>query len=108
MACLRTPIVTPAHFSCQQSGLRGSIRILPILATAATCLPAVALSDALVAAQPAYERYDNSEMKLAFSFALVVLGVQAQTIDARLDALVAPYRENDAPGMVERDDPVDD
>lgn len=67
---------------------------------AATCLPAVALSDALVAAQPAYERYDNSEMKLAVSFALVVLGVQAQTIDARLDALVAPYRENDAPGMV--------
>ena len=67
---------------------------------AVTCLPAVALSDALVAAQPAYERYDNSEMKLAVSFALVVLGVQAQTIDARLDALVAPYRENDAPGMV--------
>lgn len=67
---------------------------------AETCLPAVALSDALVAAQPAYERYDNSEMKLAVSFALVVLGVQAQTIDARLEALVAPYRENDAPGMV--------
>jgi CubicO group peptidase (beta-lactamase class C family) len=38
--------------------------------------------------------------KLAPAFALVVLGVQAQTIEARLDALVAPYRENDAPGMV--------
>ena len=39
-------------------------------------------------------------MKLAAVFALIVLGVQAQTIDARLDALVAPYRENAAPGMV--------
>ena len=44
-------------------------------------------------------RYDTSEMKLATVFALIVLGVQAQTLDARLDALVAPYRENDAPGM---------
>jgi CubicO group peptidase (beta-lactamase class C family) len=39
-------------------------------------------------------------MKLALVFTLVVLGVQAQTIDTRLDALVAPYRENDAPGTV--------
>jgi CubicO group peptidase (beta-lactamase class C family) len=39
-------------------------------------------------------------VKLATVFALLVFGVQAQTIDARLDALFAPYRENDAPGMV--------
>lgn len=44
-------------------------------------------------------------MKLASVFALLVLGVRAQTgvpaqTIARLDALVAPYRENDAPGMV--------
>jgi CubicO group peptidase (beta-lactamase class C family) len=50
-------------------------------------------------------------MKLAAAFALAVLGAQAQTTGARqahsesvvrddLDALVAPYRENDAPGMV--------
>ena len=45
-------------------------------------------------------RYDSSQMKLAAVFALIVLGVRAQTVDARLDALVAPYRENDAPGMV--------
>src|SRR5215469_6549865 len=45
-------------------------------------------------------RYDSSEMKLAAVFALIVLGVRAQTIEARLDALVAPYRESDAPGMV--------
>ena len=39
-------------------------------------------------------------MKLAVVFAVLVLGVQAETIDARLNALVVPYRENDAPGMV--------
>jgi CubicO group peptidase (beta-lactamase class C family) len=39
-------------------------------------------------------------MKLAAVFALVVLGIQAQTINARLEALVAPYREANAPGMV--------
>ena len=39
-------------------------------------------------------------MKLAVVFALAVVGVQAQTIDAPLNALVAPYKENDAPGMV--------
>jgi CubicO group peptidase (beta-lactamase class C family) len=45
-------------------------------------------------------------MKLAFVFALLVFDVRAQTgapprtIGARLDALVAPYRENGAPGMV--------
>jgi len=39
-------------------------------------------------------------MKLAAVFALVVLSIQAQTINARLDALVAPYREANAPGMV--------
>jgi CubicO group peptidase (beta-lactamase class C family) len=39
-------------------------------------------------------------MKLAVAFAIGVLSVQAQTIGARLDALVAPYRERDAPGMV--------
>src|SRR5277367_5280772 len=39
-------------------------------------------------------------MKLAAVFALGVLGVQAQTIDARLGALVSPYRDNDGPGMV--------
>jgi CubicO group peptidase (beta-lactamase class C family) len=39
-------------------------------------------------------------VKFVAVFALVVCGVKAQTIDARLDALVAPYRENDAPGMV--------
>ena len=45
-------------------------------------------------------RYDSWEMKLAAVFALVVLGIQAQTVNARLEALVAPYREADAPGMV--------
>ncbi len=39
-------------------------------------------------------------MKLAAVFALGLLGVQAQTIDARLGSLVAPYRDNDGPGMV--------
>jgi hypothetical protein len=39
-------------------------------------------------------------MKLAAVFALVVLGIQAQTINARLEALVTPFREADAPGMV--------
>jgi CubicO group peptidase (beta-lactamase class C family) len=39
-------------------------------------------------------------MKLAAVFALVVLSIQAQTINTRLDALVAPYREANAPGMV--------
>ena len=39
-------------------------------------------------------------MKLAAVLALVALGVQAQTIGERLDALVAPYREANAPGMV--------
>lgn len=38
-------------------------------------------------------------MKPACIVALLVFSVQAQPI-ARLDALVAPYRENDAPGMV--------
>jgi CubicO group peptidase (beta-lactamase class C family) len=37
---------------------------------------------------------------VAAIFALLVFGVPAQTIDARLDTLFAPYRENDAPGMV--------
>ena len=39
-------------------------------------------------------------MKLAAVFALGLLGVQAQTIDARLDSLVAPYRDTHGPGMV--------
>ena len=39
-------------------------------------------------------------MKLAAMFALGILGAQAQTVNARLDALVAPYREKNAPGMV--------
>jgi CubicO group peptidase (beta-lactamase class C family) len=39
-------------------------------------------------------------MKLAAVFALGLLSVRAQTIDARLQALVAPYRDNDGPGMV--------
>jgi CubicO group peptidase (beta-lactamase class C family) len=39
-------------------------------------------------------------VKLAAVFVLVVLGIQAQTINARLDALVLPYRKANAPGMV--------
>ncbi len=39
-------------------------------------------------------------MKLAAVFALGLLSVRAQTIDARLGSLVAPYRNNDGPGMV--------
>lgn len=39
-------------------------------------------------------------MRLAAVFALGVFGIQAQTIDARLDGLVEPYRKTDAPGMV--------
>lgn len=39
------------------------------------------------------------EMKLSAVFALLILSVQAQTVDVRLDNLVAPYRETDAPGM---------
>lgn len=38
-------------------------------------------------------------MKLAAVFALIV-GLQAQTINARLEGLVTPYRETNAPGMV--------
>ena len=45
-------------------------------------------------------RYDSGEVKLAAAFALVVLGIRAQTINARLDVLVAPYREANGPGMV--------
>jgi CubicO group peptidase (beta-lactamase class C family) len=39
-------------------------------------------------------------MKLAAVFALGLLGIQAQTIDTRLGSLVAPYRDNEGPGMV--------
>ena len=39
-------------------------------------------------------------MKLVCIVALLVVNVLAQTMDARLDALVAPYREDGAPGMV--------
>jgi CubicO group peptidase (beta-lactamase class C family) len=39
-------------------------------------------------------------VKFAAISALLVFGVQAQTIDTRLAALFSPYRENDAPGMV--------
>lgn len=45
-------------------------------------------------------RYDGSQMNLAPVFALLVFSIQAQTLGPRLDALVAPYREKDAPGMV--------
>lgn len=38
-------------------------------------------------------------MKLAALFALVAVGLQARTIDARLEDLVAPYHEANAPGM---------
>jgi CubicO group peptidase (beta-lactamase class C family) len=38
-------------------------------------------------------------MKLAAVFALAVAGLHAQTTGARLDALVAPYRANNTPGM---------
>ncbi|HVV47362.1 MAG TPA: serine hydrolase domain-containing protein, partial [Bryobacteraceae bacterium] len=39
-------------------------------------------------------------MKLAAVFALAVVSIQAQTVKARLEELVAPYREANAPGMV--------
>ncbi len=39
-------------------------------------------------------------MKLAAVFALALVGVQAQSIDARLRSLVSPYRDNNGPGMV--------
>jgi hypothetical protein len=38
-------------------------------------------------------------MKRAAVFALVVLGIQARTINTRLEALVAPYPEANAPGI---------
>jgi CubicO group peptidase (beta-lactamase class C family) len=38
-------------------------------------------------------------VKLAAVLALLVIGVQAQTLDVRLDALFGPYREDGAPGM---------
>jgi len=38
-------------------------------------------------------------MKLAAVFAIAVAGLPAQTISSRLDALVAPWREANAPGM---------
>ena len=41
-----------------------------------------------------------AKMKLAALFALAAAGLQAQTANARLEALVAPYREANAPGMV--------
>jgi len=44
--------------------------------------------------------YDSCEMKAAAVFAVLAFGVQAETIEARLNALFAPYRENEAPGMV--------
>src|SRR5579863_5098916 len=50
--------------------------------------------------RPSSGSYDSCELKLAAVFALVVLCIQAQTINARLDALVAPYREANAPGVV--------
>jgi CubicO group peptidase (beta-lactamase class C family) len=45
-------------------------------------------------------RYHGWEMKLAVVFVLVVLGIQAQAISTQLEALVAPYREINGPGMV--------
>ena len=39
-------------------------------------------------------------MKLAAVFALIVFGIQAQTINMRLDSLIAPYRKANAPGGV--------
>src|SRR5689334_18834237 len=41
-----------------------------------------------------------ARVKLAAVFALFVFCVSPQTLKGRLDALVAPYRENNAPGMV--------